>query len=82
MKIFLTGATGFVGQALCASLQDRGDTVVAWVRDPVAARAKLGESVELVPASPEDDALGAALATVDAVVKGVGKTKAIFEASL
>ena len=34
MKIFLTGGTGFIGQALAFALQRRGDEVVALVRNP------------------------------------------------
>jgi NADH dehydrogenase len=49
VKVFLTGATGFVGQNMLGRLLDEGHTVRALVRDP----AKVGElaqsEVELVP---------------------------------
>lgn len=32
MKVFITGATGFIGQAITAALRERGDTVVALTR--------------------------------------------------
>jgi nucleoside-diphosphate-sugar epimerase len=32
MKVAITGALGYVGSALCKSLCDRGETVVALVR--------------------------------------------------
>ena len=34
MRVFVTGATGFVGAGLAARLRERGDDVVALVRDP------------------------------------------------
>jgi nucleoside-diphosphate-sugar epimerase len=38
MRIFVTGATGFIGQHLCRHLVERGDQVVALVRSPGKAR--------------------------------------------
>jgi len=32
MRVFVTGATGFIGRALTARLRADGHTVVAWVR--------------------------------------------------
>ena len=32
MRVFITGATGFIGQAITAALRERGDTVVALTR--------------------------------------------------
>ncbi|HVF52769.1 MAG TPA: NAD-dependent epimerase/dehydratase family protein [Actinomycetota bacterium] len=43
MKVFITGATGFVGGAVAAKLRERGDDVVALVRDPERA-AKLSKA--------------------------------------
>lgn len=34
MRIFVTGATGFIGQHLCRALAERGDHVIAMVRSP------------------------------------------------
>lgn len=39
MKVLVTGASGFIGSALCDSLLVRGDTVVGLTRDPQRARA-------------------------------------------
>jgi uncharacterized protein len=39
MKILVTGASGFIGSALCDSLLVRGDTVVGLSRDPQRARS-------------------------------------------
>jgi len=38
VKVLVTGASGFIGSALCDSLLVRGDTVVGLTRDPSAAR--------------------------------------------
>src|ERR671932_657980 len=37
MRAFVTGATGFLGGALVRKLRERGDEVVALVRDPARA---------------------------------------------
>jgi nucleoside-diphosphate-sugar epimerase len=37
MRVFVTGATGFIGRHLCACLDARGDEVVALVRSPEKA---------------------------------------------
>ena len=39
MKVLVTGASGFIGSALCDALLVRGDTVVGLSRDPKRARA-------------------------------------------
>jgi nucleoside-diphosphate-sugar epimerase len=51
VRAFVTGATGFLGGRLVAKLRERGDGVVALVRDPARARA-LG--AELVPGDLSD----------------------------
>lgn len=38
MKVLVTGASGFIGSAVCDSLLVRGDTVVGLTRDPQRAR--------------------------------------------
>jgi len=40
MKVFLTGATGVLGQRLTRGLRQRGGEVVALARDPGSAREK------------------------------------------
>lgn len=47
MRIFVTGATGFIGRHLCQTLSERGHQVIALVRSPEKART-LPEAVETV----------------------------------
>lgn len=46
MHILITGATGFVGQALCHSLKAQGHTVIAISRSVERARRQLGADVD------------------------------------
>ncbi len=48
MKVFLTGATGFVGRNMLKRLLSEGHSVRALVREPQKASALAGERVELV----------------------------------
>lgn len=66
MRVFVTGATGFVGRRLCAELTARGDEVVAHTRSPERARALLPAPVRVT------DALAEA-AGCDAVVSLAGE---------
>ena len=68
MRIFITGATGFVGRALTLRLLRDGHQLVAWVRSEARARQLLGAQIELARASDDDDALTRALSGCDAVV--------------
>jgi len=45
VRVFVTGATGFIGHHLCRRLRERGDEVVALVRSP-SKIARLPEGVE------------------------------------
>jgi dihydroflavonol-4-reductase len=48
MRVLVTGATGKVGNAVARRLADRGDEVVALVRDVAKARQALPQGIELV----------------------------------
>ena len=45
MRIVVTGATGFIGKALCQSLVQDGHEIVALTRSPAKANTVLGEQV-------------------------------------
>lgn len=45
MQILITGATGFVGQALCRSLMAQGHTVIAISRSVERAKQRLGAEI-------------------------------------
>jgi hypothetical protein len=48
VKLFVTGATGFLGKPLVARLVERGDQVIALSRDAGRAAAALGNGVTIV----------------------------------
>ncbi len=57
MKIVISGATGFIGQALVKALRARGDQVVALARSVEKAQQTLGPEVEIAgwqPGQPGD----------------------------
>jgi nucleoside-diphosphate-sugar epimerase len=54
MKFLVTGATGKIGNAVARRLADRGDEVVALVRDLPKARELLPAGVELAPGDVTD----------------------------
>jgi uncharacterized protein (TIGR01777 family) len=70
MKIVVTGATGFIGKALVSKLRERGDHVVALVRNVEKAKS-LG--VELVQSDLESaGSLSSAIAGADAIIHLAG----------
>src|SRR5687768_18616079 len=77
MRIFVTGATGFVGSALCPRLERDGHRVVAFVRSAARARGRLAPSVELLEAGHDaqgaDPGMERELARCDAVVHLAGE---------
>jgi len=70
MRVFVTGATGFVGRALVLRLLQADHEVVAWTRDAVRARNLLGPSVEIVESAR--DSLDREVARADAIVNLAG----------
>ena len=76
MRYLVTGATGKVGNAVTRRLIERGDEVIAIVRDPDRARESLGADVELARGDVTDPAsIRAAAAGVDGAFNCMG----IFE---
>jgi nucleoside-diphosphate-sugar epimerase len=69
MKAFVTGGTGFIGQRVIQRLRNRGDEVVALVRDPARAVDLLDEGVELIEGDLSSD---------DAIRRGVQGADGVF----
>ena len=69
MRAFVTGGTGFIGGRVVRRLRDRGDEVVALVRDPGRASDLAALGCELV----EGD-----LSSLDAIRRGVQGCTAVF----
>jgi nucleoside-diphosphate-sugar epimerase len=73
MRVVVTGGAGFVGRAVVERLRDRGDDVVALVRDPATATHLVHQRVTLVRSSLADPGLlGDAMRGADAVVHIAG----------
>ena len=72
MRVFITGATGFIGQALVTRLSREGHEVVAWVRNLERAAEQLSDALTLVHTEASDEALRDALSACDAVVNLAG----------
>ncbi len=73
MRLLVTGATGKVGNAVARRLADRGDDVVALVRNAAQARELLPSGVELASGDVTDpDSLRAAINGVDGVFNCMG----------
>jgi nucleoside-diphosphate-sugar epimerase len=69
MKIFLTGATGFVGSTVAEKLKGRGYKVFGLARNEIAEAKLRGKNIEAVRGSLEDfDVLKTAAQDADAVI--------------
>src|SRR5437773_6028937 len=73
VRVFVTGATGFIGRALVPRLQRNGHSVVVWARSDTRAMALLGADVDVVSTTAGQDALVAALRDCDAVINLAGE---------
>ena len=73
MRVFVTGATGFIGRALVPRLQRDGHSVVVWARSDTRAIALLGADIEVVSVAAGQEALVTALSRCDAVVNLAGE---------
>jgi dihydroflavonol-4-reductase len=76
MRVLVTGATGKIGNAVARQLHERGDEVVALVRDPARASELLPGEIQLAAGDVTDPAsLAAAASGIDAAFNCMG----IFE---
>jgi uncharacterized protein len=73
MRVFVTGATGFIGRALTLRLLGGGHQVSAWVRSEVSARNQLGPEVSLLPANARPGELRETLSGCEAVINLTGE---------
>jgi uncharacterized protein (TIGR01777 family) len=73
MRVTVTGATGLIGAVLVASLHERGAQVTVLTRDPVRARARLGDIEALAWDPLSEAAPTGALAGRDAVLHLAGE---------
>jgi uncharacterized protein (TIGR01777 family) len=73
VRVFVTGATGFIGQALVARLRNDAHSVVAWVRSPARAQNLLDPEVEIVTGDAASAAVTGALRGCHAVVNLSGE---------
>ena len=73
MRALVTGATGKIGNAVAHRLAERGDQVVALVRDPAKARELLPEGIELARGDVTDPpSLRVAAEGIDAAFNCMG----------
>lgn len=74
MNVAITGGAGFIGRAIVERLAQRGDEVVALVRDPATARYLQTDHVHLVANDLSDVAeLTGQFRGSDAVIHGAGQ---------
>jgi len=74
VRVFVTGATGFVGRAVVLRLRRDGFEVCAWVRDEARARGQLGAEVDLLSTDAPRETLVETLARCDGVVNLAGES--------
>jgi uncharacterized protein len=73
MRVAITGATGLVGRSLAARLVELGHQVIAWSRNPDAARRKLPARCEVRAWEPNGAVAAAEVAGLDAIVHLAGE---------
>jgi uncharacterized protein len=73
MRVFVTGATGFIGRALILRLLGGGHQVSALVRSEVSAQNQLGPEVRLLPANAGAGELRETLGGCEAIINLAGE---------
>ena len=73
MRVFITGATGFIGRALTMRLLGEGHHVSVWARSQAKSRSLLGPDPRLVDSSGGTSGLTQEMARSDAVVNLAGE---------
>ncbi|MEA2310327.1 MAG: hypothetical protein QOE28_295 [Solirubrobacteraceae bacterium] len=69
MRIFITGATGFIGRRVADLLRERGDHVVALVRSPEKAASLVQSGVQVVEGDLSNEiAIAHGVTNADAVI--------------
>jgi uncharacterized protein (TIGR01777 family) len=73
MRIFITGATGFIGTKLVERLLEENHEVICFVRDTKKARKKLGDKVDLISDFSWNEHLKKAISRCDAIINLAGE---------
>lgn len=76
MKVFLTGGTGFIGQATARALLRRGWQVIALVRDPASRAAKALQAAGARPVKGDvtrPESMAAGMPGADIVIHNAGR---------
>ncbi|MEW6086993.1 MAG: TIGR01777 family oxidoreductase [bacterium] len=74
MKIIVTGATGFIGSALCKRLHKNGDKVTALTRNADKGRETLGDIAEIIVwDSSSSDVLANCMEGADGIINLTGE---------
>jgi dihydroflavonol-4-reductase len=82
MRVVVTGGAGFIGRAIVDRLADRGDQVVAPVREPGRAAFLRRDGVSLVASTLDDTStLRDVIASADAVIHSAGSYRVGIPAS-
>ena len=81
-RVFVTGAAGFIGGRTVRTLRERGDEVVAIVRDPTSASALRYLGVRLIAGNlGSQDEIQEAMRGSDAVIHSAGSYRVGIPAS-